>query len=143
MTPFENPVLNQVFYDAPEIIIVITFLMLLLQKASDRKEARLAIIGCILFLLVRLGWIARTAILVQGDFEVFDSLLYQVASYGLLLLSLAGYGLWIFSFYSLSKDQNQLVILGMEDIYPPPPPASTGKYALPVDLQEVYPPQSS
>ncbi|MFP6753471.1 MAG: hypothetical protein VB855_17445, partial [Pirellulaceae bacterium] len=117
MRLFENPVLNQIFHAAPGIIIVITFLILLLQKASGRKGATLAMIGCILFLLVRLGWIARTAMTVQGDFEIFDSLLYKVANYGLLLLSLASYGLWIFAFYSLSKDQDQLVVLGLEDSY--------------------------
>ena len=142
MNLFDSPVLNQIFYSAPGMIIVITFLILLLQRASGRKGATLAIIGCILFLLVRLSWIARTAILVQADFEIFDSLLYQVANYGLLLLSLAGYGLWIFSFYSLSKDQGQPAPIGFQEFYPPPPP-STGKYAPPVDLQEVYPPQSS
>jgi len=141
MTLFENPVLNQVFYIAPSIIIVTIFLILLLQKASGRKGARLAMIGCILFLLVRLGWIARTAMTVQADFEIFDSLLFQVANYGLLLLSLASYGLWIFAFYSLSKDQDQLVILGLEDSYPPPPPA--GVSAPPAGLNEVYPPQPS
>jgi len=141
MTPFENPVLNHILHFTPGIIIVITFLILLLQRASGRKGATLAMIGCILFLLVRLGRIAQAAILVQADFEIFDSLLYRILNYGPLLLSLAGYGLWIFAFYSLSKDQGQLVILGLEDSYPPPPPA--GVSAPPASLNEVYPPQPS
>ena len=140
MRLFENPVLNQILHLAPETIVVITFLILLLQKSSGRKGATLAIIGCILYLLVRLGWIARTAMTVQADFEIFDSLLYKVANYGLMLLSLAGYGLWIFAFYSLSKDQGQLVVLGLEDSYPPPSP---GISAPPAGLHEVYPPQPS
>ncbi len=140
MRLFENPVLNQILHLAPETIVVITFLILLLQKASGRKGATLAMIGCILFLLVRLGWIARTAMTVQADFEIFDSLLYNVANYGLWLLSLASYGLWILAFYSLSKDQGQLVILGLENSYPPPSP---GISAPPAGLHEVYPPQPS
>ena len=139
MTLFENPVLNQIFHLAPETIVVITFLILLLQKASGRKEATLAMIGCILFLLVRLAWIARTAMFAQADFEIFDSLLYQIANYVLMLLSLAGYGLWISAFYSLSKDQGQLVVQPMENYYPPPSP---GISAPPAGMQEVYPPQS-
>ncbi len=136
----ENPVLNQILHVAPETIVVITFLILLLQKASGRKGATLAVIGCILFLLVRLGWIARTAMLVQADFEIFNSLLYNVANYGLTILSLVSYGLWILAFYSLSKDQGQLVILGLENSYPPPSP---GISAPPAGLNEVYPPQPS
>ena len=140
MRLFENPVLNQILHLAPETIVVITFLILLLQKASGRKGATLAMIGCILFLLVRLGWIARTAMTVQADFEIFDSLLYNVANYGLMILSLVSYGLWLFAFYSLSKDRGQLVVLGLEDSYPPPSP---GISAPPAGLNEVYPPQPS
>jgi len=140
MRLFENPVLNQILHLAPETIVVITFLILLLQKASGRKGATLAMIGCILFLLVRLGWIAQTAMTVQADFEIFDSLLYNVVNYGLMILSLVSYGLWIFAFYSLSKDQDQLVVLGLEDSYPPPSP---GVSAPPAGLNEIYPPQPS
>mgnify|MGYP001205571132 CR=1 FL=1 len=139
MTLFENPVLNQIFHLAPETIVVITFLILLLQKASGRKEATLAMIGCILFLLVRLAWIARTAMYARADFEIFDSLLYQIANYVLMLLSLASYGLWISAFYLLSKGQGQLVVQPMENYYPPPSP---GISAPPAGMQEVYPPQS-
>ena len=39
MTFFENTVLNQIFHLAPETIVVITFLILLLRKASGRKGA--------------------------------------------------------------------------------------------------------
>ena len=140
MTPFENPVLNHILHFTPGIIIVITFLILLLQRASGRKGATLAMIGCILFLLVRLGRIAQAAILVQADFEIFDSLLYNVVNYGLMILSLVSYGLWLFAFYSLSKDRGQLVVLGLEDSYPPPSP---GISAPPAGLNEVYPPQPS
>ena len=142
MTLFESPVLNHILRIAPETIILITFLILLLQKTSGRKGATLAIIGCILFLLVLLGGIARTVILAQADFEIaiFDSLLYKVTHYGLMLLTLASYGLWVLAFYSLSKDQDQLVMLGQEDSYPPPSP---GISAPPAGLNEVYPPQPS
>ena len=63
MTLFANPVLNQILHLAPETIVVITFLILLLQKASGRKGATLASIGCILFLLVRLFFLLRSRLL--------------------------------------------------------------------------------
>ena len=117
MTLFANPVLNQILHLAPETIVVITFLILLLQKASGRKGATLAMIGCILFLLVRLGWIARTAILTQADFEIgiFDSLLFKVTNYGLMCLSLTGYGLWVLSFRSLTRDHGPPVSTNLQE----------------------------
>ena len=115
MNIFNNLYLTEIFHFAPEIIIAMTFLILLLRIAPGRRGCKLAIIGCILVLVVRLGWFARIMMLAHADIEIYRSLFYLVTNYGLQFLNLASYVLLILSFRSLTRDHGPPVSTNLQE----------------------------